>query len=47
MIIKCTRIAIVMSTFNQIINIKIRVKKKINYIKNRWYILFKQLEQWV
>lgn len=38
MIIKCTRIAIVTNTFDQIINIKIR-KKYINQIKNPWYFI--------
>lgn len=39
MIIKCIRIAIT-NIFNQIINIKIRVKKNINQIKNPWYFIY-------
>lgn len=38
MIIKCIRIAIT-NIFNQIINIKIKVKKNINQIKNPWYLI--------
>lgn len=38
MIIKCIRIAIT-NIFNQIINIKVRVKKNINQIKNPWYLI--------